>query len=79
MATLTLLARMELTGLGVNLETLQKLSDIIQKEMSELENQAYTLAGKKINFSSSKSVALVIFLSSGNYFEFLGLIFTIVI
>lgn len=59
MGTLMLLARMELTGLGVSLNSLQELSDVIQREMSQLEKRAYSLAGRQFNFSSSKSVAQV--------------------
>ncbi|XP_043272294.1 DNA polymerase theta [Venturia canescens] len=60
MEILPLLARMELSGLGVNLTSLQELSQVIQEEMIQLESIAYSLAGKKFNFSSSKSVAQIL-------------------
>ncbi|XP_015110592.1 DNA polymerase theta [Diachasma alloeum] len=60
MPTVVLLSRMELTGLGVNLQALQELSSVIQDELSSIESKAYALVGKKFNFSSSKSVAGVL-------------------
>uniref|UniRef100_A0A0C9Q746 POLQ protein n=1 Tax=Fopius arisanus TaxID=64838 RepID=A0A0C9Q746_9HYME len=57
MGTVVLLARMELTGLGINLEALQRLSSVVQDQLSNIEARAYSLAGRKFNFSSSKSVA----------------------
>lgn len=59
MRTVTLLACMELTGLGVSLKSLQDLSSIIHEEMMSLEEQAYALCGRKFNFSSSKQVGEV--------------------
>lgn len=53
------LARMELTGIGINLESLQELSVVLQKEITSLEQQAYSLAGRKFSFTSSKEVAQV--------------------
>lgn len=60
METVALLARMEMTGLGINLPALQELSTVIQEELAGLEAKAYGLAGKRFNFSSSKSVAGVL-------------------
>ncbi|XP_076234404.1 DNA polymerase theta [Calliopsis andreniformis] len=65
MKTVTLLACMELTGLGVSLKSLQDLSSVIRQEMTSLEQRAYTLAGKKFNFSSSKEVGEIVGLSKG--------------
>lgn len=59
MKTVTLLACMELTGLGVSLKSLQDLSFVIRQEMTSLEERAYALAGRKFNFSSSKEVGEV--------------------
>lgn len=53
------LARMELTGIGINLESLQELSAVLQQEMSSLEKRAFSLAGRKFSFTSSKEVAQV--------------------
>ncbi|XP_076663773.1 DNA polymerase theta isoform X2 [Andrena cerasifolii] len=65
MKTVTLLASMELTGLGVSFKSLQDLSSVIREEMRSLEERAYALSGKKFNFSSSKEVAEVLGLSKG--------------
>lgn len=55
----TVLACMELSGIGVNLKTLQELSSVVLNEMQSLETRAYDLAGRKFNFSSSKEVGQV--------------------
>lgn len=59
MKIMTTLACMELSGIGVNLKSLQELSLVISNEMQSLETKAYDLAGKKFNFSSSKEVGQV--------------------
>ncbi|XP_046614510.1 DNA polymerase theta [Neodiprion virginianus] len=59
------LARMELTGIGLNLESLQELSAVLQEEMSSLEQRAYSLAGRKFSFTSSKEVAQVLGMYKG--------------
>ncbi|XP_072765090.1 DNA polymerase theta isoform X2 [Anoplolepis gracilipes] len=60
MRTVTILASMELSGIGVNLKSLQELSLITSNEMQSLETKAYDLAGRKFNFSSSKEVGQVL-------------------
>ncbi|XP_063984918.1 DNA polymerase theta [Diachasmimorpha longicaudata] len=60
MPIVILLARMELTGFGVNLQALQELSSVIQDQLTSIESKAYTIAGRRFNFSSSKSVAGVL-------------------
>lgn len=59
MKIMTTLACMELSGIGVNLKSLQELSSIISNELQSLETKAYDMAGKKFNFSSSKEVGQV--------------------
>ncbi|XP_032671376.1 DNA polymerase theta isoform X2 [Odontomachus brunneus] len=56
----TILACMELSGIGVNLKSLQELSSVVLNEMQSLETRAYDLAGRKFNFSSSKEVGQVL-------------------
>lgn len=76
MEVLTVLSRMELRGLGINLSALNELSDVIKREMSLLEKRAFYIAGKKFNFMSSSSVAQVrgeFFFLSKYYFSFLVL------
>ncbi|KAK0079774.1 hypothetical protein PV326_008551 [Microctonus aethiopoides] len=65
MATVSIVSRMELTGMGVNLTALQELTEVINQQLSILENKAFALAGKKFNFSSSKSVAQVLGMDKG--------------
>jgi len=59
MRIVTILACMELSGIGVNLKSLQELSSVISNEMQFLQTKAYDLAGRKFNFSSSKEVGQV--------------------
>lgn len=59
MRIMTTLACMELSGIGVNLKSLQELSSVVSNEMQSLETKAYDLAGRKFNFSSSKEVGQV--------------------
>ncbi|KAF7378835.1 hypothetical protein HZH66_015069 [Vespula vulgaris] len=65
MRSITLLARMELTGFGIHLKSLQELSHVIEGEMLSLKERAYSLAGRKFNFSSSKEVSQVLGLYKG--------------
>ncbi|XP_029175852.1 DNA polymerase theta [Nylanderia fulva] len=60
MRTVTLLACMELSGINVNIKSLEELSLVTSNEMQSLEKKAYHLAGKKFNFSSSKEVGQVL-------------------
>ncbi|XP_044010406.1 DNA polymerase theta [Aphidius gifuensis] len=66
MKIVMILSRMELTGFGINLPALQELSTVIKQQLAQIENQAYTYAGKKFNFSSSKAVAQVLGLTNDN-------------
>jgi len=50
---------MELSGIGIDIKSLQELSLIISNKMQSLETKAYNLAGRKFNFLSSKEVAQV--------------------
>lgn len=59
MKIVIILACMEISGIGVNLKSLQELSSVISNEMQSLETKAYNLAGRKFNFSSSKEVGQV--------------------
>ena len=55
----SILARMELRGFGLNVIALRELAIIMQKEMSSLEQEAYTLAGRPFKFNSAKDVSQV--------------------
>ncbi|XP_050459690.1 DNA polymerase theta [Cataglyphis hispanica] len=60
MRIVTILACMELSGIGINPKSLQELSLVTSNEMQSLETKAYDLAGRKFNFSSSKEVGQVL-------------------
>ncbi len=60
------LARMELAGIAVDLEILSQLSRELRAELSEIEEKAYSLVGRKFNLNSPKQL-------SGILFEELGL------
>lgn len=59
MKTVIILACMELSGIGINIKSLQELSLVTSNEMQSLETKAYDLAGRKFNFSSPKEVGQV--------------------
>ncbi|XP_017766865.1 PREDICTED: DNA polymerase theta-like [Eufriesea mexicana] len=65
MKIVTLLACMELSGLGVSLKSLRDLSAVIHEEMKSLEERAHTLCGKRFNFSSSKEIGQILGLYKG--------------
>lgn len=59
MRIVTILACMELSGITVDIKLLQELSSAVTRKMQSLETEAYDLAGRKFNFSSSKEVGQV--------------------
>ncbi|XP_012271353.1 DNA polymerase theta [Orussus abietinus] len=65
MRAVATLARMELTGLGVSLKSLQELLAVLQQETASLEQRSFAMAGRKFNFSSSKDVAQVLGMYKG--------------
>lgn len=65
MKTITILSRMEVNGLGVNLTQLQTLADDLKHNVEQVQKQAYTLAGRHFSFTSSTDVAKVLGLYRG--------------
>jgi len=59
MKTIIILACMELSGIGIDIKSLQELLSVISNKMQSLETEAYNLAGRKFNFLSSKEVGQV--------------------
>jgi DNA polymerase-1 len=55
------LARMEDAGIRVDTDALDNLSEIWRKEIEELERTAEVMLGKRINLSSPKQVAALLF------------------
>ncbi len=62
MPSLVVLAKMELNGIGFSPEECANQRDILQKRVSELENEAYSLASHTFSLSSPEDVASVLFL-----------------
>lgn len=61
MPTIIILAKMELRGFGVNLESLLELAAVVKNDVSQIEAEAFKLAGRKFNFYSTKDVQQVTF------------------
>jgi hypothetical protein len=56
MRLLPLLARMELTGITIDVATVTDIGRILTEEASTLQAEAQALAGKEFNLASSKQV-----------------------
>ncbi len=57
----TVLAKMEHTGVCVDVDYLKELSDYMTEKLAELEDLIYQLAGESFNINSPKQVAEVLF------------------
>ncbi len=55
------LAKMEHTGVSVDIEYLKELSDYMTEKLAELEDIIYQLAGEPFNINSPKQVAEILF------------------
>ena len=62
MPSLSVLAKIELNGIGFSPEECANQRDTLQKRVSELECEAYGLAGHTFSLSSPEDVASVLFL-----------------
>ncbi len=58
---LTVLAKMEMRGIKVDREALEDLSRTFEKELAELEDQIYELAGEEFNINSSQQLGAILF------------------
>ena len=58
---LSVLARMELNGILLDAEKLHEQSKQLTKRIGELEQEAYTLAGKEFNLASPKQLGEILF------------------
>ncbi|XP_017770850.1 PREDICTED: DNA polymerase theta [Nicrophorus vespilloides] len=65
MDCMVILARMELSGFGVDLSKMQILSEKLKEYCTALETKAHQLAGKRFSLTSSTEVAKVIGLYKG--------------
>lgn len=54
------LAGMEVEGIGVNTATLNVLVNTLQQQQTDLENHAFSLAGRRFSMTSSRDVARAI-------------------
>jgi DNA polymerase-1 len=59
------LASMERSGVGVDVETLRKMSAEFQAQLLILETQIYTCAGQEFNINSTKQLAEILFVKLG--------------
>jgi len=57
----TVLAKMEHTGVAVDVSYLKQLSDYMTEKLAELEDLIYQLAGESFNINSPKQVAEILF------------------
>ena len=55
------LAVMESIGISIDVTSLEKLFDLLQKEVSQIAKQAYKIIGKEINLASPKQLQTVLF------------------
>lgn len=60
MDTILCLAKMEINGISVSKDLLQKLVESLKHQLQMIEKKAFSLAGRQFNFVSSTEVAKVI-------------------
>ncbi|XP_076250621.1 DNA polymerase theta isoform X2 [Rhynchophorus ferrugineus] len=65
MRTVLCLANLEISGMTASKAALQDLVDVLRKHQSTIEKKAYSLAGRRFNFSSSADVAKAIGIYKG--------------
>ncbi|KAF5305477.1 hypothetical protein FQA39_LY01568 [Lamprigera yunnana] len=65
MKSLLCIIKMELNGIKVNLNQLQLLVDTLKKECENLQNKAFSHAGRRFSFTSSIEVAKILGLYRG--------------
>ncbi len=56
-----ILAQMERTGIGVDIDQLKTLSEKLHQQITQLENEAFNCAGEIFNLNSPKQVAEILF------------------
>jgi len=55
------LAEMEMTGVSIDIQHLEKMSHQLSKQLDDLTQQIYDLAGKKFNINSTQQLSKVLF------------------
>ncbi len=61
MPLVEVLADMEVTGVKINTDTMKQLSGEMTKELKQIEQEIYQIAGIKFNINSSKQVGEILF------------------
>jgi DNA polymerase-1 len=61
MPLIPVLAKMEMTGISLDVEFLKKMSTEIAKRMISLEDEAYKEAGQKFNLNSTQQLSKILF------------------
>ncbi|MBI2446345.1 MAG: DNA polymerase I [Parcubacteria group bacterium] len=62
MPLISVLAKMEIAGIKLNVKKMNKLNDYFRKELKKLENKIYKLAGEKFNINSPQQLSEILFL-----------------
>ncbi|WDP90098.1 MAG: DNA polymerase I [Desulfobacter sp.] len=58
---ISVLARMEMSGIGVDPQELAQMSQTFETELKELEKEIYGLAGEEFNINSSQQLGVILF------------------
>lgn len=56
-----ILGRMESEGIKVDISTLEKMGEDLERKISQLENEIYELADEKFNINSPKQLGVILF------------------
>ncbi|KYG91540.1 DNA polymerase I [[Bacillus] sp. KCTC 13219] len=56
-----ILGTMEITGISVNVETLNQMGEALQKKLAIIEQTIYELAGEEFNINSPKQLGVILF------------------
>jgi len=63
---ITVLIDMELTGIKIDVDYLNKLDEVMSKEIDDLKTNIYIAAGKKFNINSSQQLGQILFVERKN-------------
>ncbi|MGC8864937.1 MAG: DNA polymerase I [Bacteroidales bacterium] len=61
MPLMPVLASMEIQGVKIDVENLRQLSQSLDKDLAQIENEIYELAGEKFNISSPRQLGIILF------------------
>ena len=58
---ISVLAKIEMNGIKIDKQKLEKLSEIFAKELAELEKEIFSMAGEEFNINSPKQLGKILF------------------